>query len=87
MNQEAALMGIPVISCYPGNQLEVERFLIKEKLLYRILDSGRASDKAEEILKNRQQFHEKHSKRANKLFAKMENPAKVIASYILKYNI
>ncbi len=86
MNQEACLLGIPVISCYPGNQLEVESFLIKEKLLYRIRDPGEAADKAEEILKNRQQFHKFHSERARNLFAKMENPAQVIASYILKYN-
>lgn len=86
MNQEACLLGIPVISCYPGNQLEVERFLIKEKLLYRIKDPIKAADKTEEILKNRQKYHTVHSERANKLLAKMENPAQVITSYILEYN-
>jgi predicted glycosyltransferase len=87
MNQEACLLGVPVISCYPGNQLEVERFLIKEKLLYRIQDPIKAAEKTEEILRNRQQYHNIHSKRSSKLLAKMENPAKVIASYILKFNM
>ncbi|MFX1563506.1 MAG: DUF354 domain-containing protein [Promethearchaeota archaeon] len=85
MNQEACLLGIPVISCYPGNQLEVERFLTKEKLLYRINDPIQAADKAEDIIGKRQQYHVAHSKRAKKLLAKMENPAQVIASYILEY--
>jgi predicted glycosyltransferase len=85
MNQEAALFGVPVISCYPGQELEVEKFLIKKKLLYRIPDSALAAEKAIEILQDKQRYQMDHLRRASALFSSMENPADVIPSWVQKY--
>ncbi|MCQ8905149.1 MAG: DUF354 domain-containing protein, partial [Methanothermobacter sp.] len=38
MNREAALLGTPVISCYPGKPLSVDRFYIDNGLMYRSTD-------------------------------------------------
>jgi predicted glycosyltransferase len=84
MNQEACLLGVPVISCYPGAELEVEKFLVKEKLLYRIPDPAEAAEKAVEILRNRQRYQTAQLQRASRLLTGMENPAEVISSWILK---
>ncbi len=85
MNQEAALFGVPVISCYPGQILEVEKYLIKKKLLYRIPNPILAADKTVEILQDRQRYQMVHLRRASALFSSMENPADVIPAHVLKY--
>jgi len=84
MNQEASLLGVPVISCYPGSELEVEKFLMKQKLLYRIPEPGQAAEKAIEILQNRHRYQAVHLERASRLLTGMDNPAEVISSWILK---
>lgn len=85
MNQEAALMGIPVISCYPGNQLDTEKFLITKQLLYRVTNPNQAANMAVEILENRQKFSESHQKKAKKLMKELENPADAISSKIIRF--
>ncbi|MFX0169921.1 MAG: DUF354 domain-containing protein [Candidatus Hodarchaeota archaeon] len=85
MNQEASLLGVPVISCYPGAELETERYLIKNHLLYRIPDPVKAAKKTTEILTNRDQFLKVHKERAQKLMKQMENPVDVITTHLLAY--
>ncbi len=85
MNQEASLMGIPVISCYPGNQLDTEKFLIKKQLLYRVTNGNQAADMASKILSHRHEFFESHQKNAKKLMNELENPADVISSKIIQF--
>jgi predicted glycosyltransferase len=85
MNQEAALLGVPVISCYPGQELEVEKYLIRKKLLYRITDPRLASEKAVQILENRERYQMTHLRRASALFTSMENPADSIPSQVMQY--
>jgi predicted glycosyltransferase len=84
MNQEACLLGVPVISCYPGAELQVEKFLVKERLLYRIPEPVQAGEKAVEILHNRHRYQTTHLQRASRLLSGMENPAEVISAWILK---
>lgn len=43
MNREAAIVGTPVISCYPGQTLSVDKFYIDQKLMFR-------SNNVEEII-------------------------------------
>jgi predicted glycosyltransferase len=43
MNREAAIVGTPVISCYPGQTLSVDKFYIDQNLMFR-------SNDAEEII-------------------------------------
>ncbi len=85
MNQEAALLGTPVISCFPGNHLITDRYLAKKTLLYRLVDPVEAAQKAVEILQNRKQYLSEHNERAQKLMEQMENPAEIIFSKILAY--
>lgn len=83
MNQEASLLGVPVISCYPGGLLETEELLMEKQLLYRLPDSNQAAEKAIEIIKNKEKYLQGHHDRAQKLLKEMENPAEVISSHIL----
>ncbi len=85
MNQEASLLGIPVISCFPGDHLVTDKFLAKKKLLYRILNPDEVARKALEILSNIKEYQERHISRAQRLMQEMENPAEIIFSYISKY--
>jgi len=82
MNQEACLLGVPVISCYPGEELDIERFLSQRGLLYRLTDSKEAAGKAVEILSHRRRYQELHLRRASRLRSGMENPARFIANWI-----
>ena len=83
MNQEACLLGVPVISCYPGEKLEIERFLARQGLLYRSTNPQEAADRAVEILNRRRHYQEKHLRRSSQLRSSMENPAKFITRWIL----
>ncbi|MFX1508709.1 MAG: DUF354 domain-containing protein [Promethearchaeota archaeon] len=85
MNQEASLLGIPVISCFPGDHLATDQFLAKKKLLYRILNPDDVARKAVEILGNIKEFKDAHRKRAQKLMQEMENPAEIIYTHLLSF--
>lgn len=85
MNQEASLLGVPVISCHPGVELDIERFLIKKRLLYRLADPYKAAEKAIEILAHHDQFLQDHQARSEKLKREMENPSQVISARLIAY--
>jgi hypothetical protein len=85
MNQEASLLGTPVISCFPGDHLITDQFLAKKKLLYRILNPDKVARQALEILGNIKEYQKNHRKRAKKLMQEMENPADIISSKISTY--
>jgi predicted glycosyltransferase len=85
MNQEASILGIPVISCYPGREILTEQFLREKKLLYRFSDTEEAARKAVSILKREDHYRKLHRERAQKLRAEMENPVDVIRNYILAH--
>lgn len=85
MNQEASLLGVPVIACFPGDPLITDEYFEKEQLLYRSADPEEAARKALEILEKRQQYRKVHRQRAEKLLQQMENPIDVIFTQILGY--
>ena len=84
MNIEAALLGKPVISCFPGRTTLVERYLINVKLVYRVKDPERAVKLALNILQHAEKFLSFHKERALKILKRMENPAEVIAKELKK---
>ncbi|MDO5850882.1 MAG: DUF354 domain-containing protein [Methanobacteriaceae archaeon] len=51
MNREAALIGTPVISCYPGKQLAVDKYYEKKGLLNRSLNLNEIIELSEKLLK------------------------------------
>lgn len=50
MNREAALLGTPVISCYPGKILAVDKFYIEKGLMYHSLDPKKIVELALKLL-------------------------------------
>jgi len=83
MSAEAALLGVPVISCYPGDQTFVEKFLVRYGLIERILDPGRIAHRTIGISKSRD-FRDYYQKKSSKLRQTMEDPIRIIIQRILK---
>jgi len=81
MSAEAALLGVPVISYYPGEPTFVERFLIKYGLVERILDSGRIAQRIRAICGS-QEFREFYQRKSGRLVHSMEDPLRVIVTRI-----
>ncbi|CDG64636.1 MAG: uncharacterized protein PWQ15_1480 [Methanobacterium sp.] len=55
MNREAALLGTPVISCYPGDLLSVDSFYIERGLMKRSTHPDEIVGMARELLQNNHQ--------------------------------
>ena len=83
MSAEAALLGVPVISYYPGDQTFVEKFLVKYGLIERIFDPGRIAHRTIGISKSRE-FRDYYREKSNKLGKTMEDPIRIILQRILK---
>lgn len=84
MNAEAALLGKPVISMFPGETTYVEDYLIKNKLVIRPKNLKEAIDTIIELLMNKSLL-DLFAKRAQKLIGKLENPVVKIANYITNH--
>ncbi|MEM3589579.1 MAG: DUF354 domain-containing protein [Candidatus Bathyarchaeia archaeon] len=82
MTAEAALMGVPTISCYPSAPTFVERYLIRVGLVRRIMDPKRAAEAAAKVLRD-PSHRAKMGELASELLSKMEDPIEVIARGIL----
>ena len=82
MNAEAALLGVPTISCYPKETTHVEQFLIQEGVIHRVMNENEAIEKSKEILTSLGEFRQRHKRIAKKLSDNMENPSEVIVKYI-----
>ena len=77
MTAEAALLGIPTISCFPGGSTYVEQFLSKHGLLKRIMDAKKIVTWVSKVLAGK--ISKKESKQgAKNLMDKMEDPLEVI---------
>jgi hypothetical protein len=83
MTAEAALLGLPAISYYPGEPTFVEKFLANYGLIERFLDPGRIAQRAVAICKSRD-FHEFYRKKSTRLAESMEDPLKLIIQRIFK---
>jgi hypothetical protein len=83
MSAEAALLGVPVISHYPGDQTFVEKFLVKYGLIERILDPRRIAQRTIGISKDRE-FRDYYRRKSSKLVQTMEDPIRIILQRVLK---
>jgi len=83
MTAEAAMLGTPVISYYPGEVTFVESFLIRYGLVERILDPRRIAQRANAICKS-EEFREYFQKKSRRLMNNMEDPLRVIVQKIVK---
>jgi len=83
MTAEAALLGIPAISYYPGEPTFVDRFLTTYGLVERLHDPGRIAQRALAISRSGE-FREFYRKKAARLVRSMEDPLRVIIKRIFK---
>jgi predicted glycosyltransferase len=85
MNAEAALLGVPTISCYPKDTTQVEQFLIQEGAIHRAKNGNKAIEKAREILSSPEEYKERHKRIAERLSNTMEDPSEIIAKNIEEF--
>ena len=82
MTAEAALLGVPTISCYPGEPTLVERYLISKRLVTRLHDASRTADLVAKILED-SEIRAERERKANVLLRTMEDPVRVILRHVL----
>lgn len=83
MSAEAALLGVPTVSYYPGEQTFVEKFLVNYGLIERIFDPGRIAHRVMAISRSRE-FLEFYRKKSSRLVNGMEDPLRVITRHVLR---
>ncbi len=74
MTAEAALLGIPTFSCYPGKPYIIEKYLIRNKLVTREVNPKKAIRKILETLAVAKQTKEINSEIARRLVKTFEDP-------------
>jgi hypothetical protein len=82
MTAEAAMLGVPAISCFPAEPTIVEKYLIKEKLVSRITNPESALRKIIQILSDVENIRKSSELRAKELVSKMEDPIEIIIKHI-----
>ena len=86
MTAEAALLGVPTISIYPGEPTFVEKYLTKIGLVYRSLDPRRVVDASTKMMSD--VHFQKMYRRSSKRFLKsMEDPIAVIYKSLTKLEV
>lgn len=85
MNIEAALLGIPTFSFYPGTSTYIEKFLFRKGLLKKVVNPKDLTRRVAKTLKNLDKVKKVYSLKAKKLVLNMEDPAKVIVKTIFTY--
>jgi hypothetical protein len=81
MSAEAALMGVPTISCYPSEPTYVDKYLFKLKLAERVLSVDRAVDRVHRFLVD-PKLAIRQKEKADRVLAKMEDPLQVIMTHL-----
>lgn len=85
MTTEAALMGIPTVSCGTIPHNYVEKFLVRKGLVYKPPSPEGAVAKIGDILENLEAYQSRHKPKAEALLSGMENPLdrilKVVSSF------
>ena len=84
MSAEAALMGIPTISCYPGDPYIIENYLIEKGLINRETSEKKLFKKVMNMLKNYCQYKKETTEKSTSLIETFEDPIEVIVNEIEK---
>jgi predicted glycosyltransferase len=84
MTAEAALLGVPTFSCYPGKSFLIEEFLVRKRLVTREADWRKARAKILEILKDTNSARKVQLTRATELTDSFEDPIDVIVRAVEK---
>jgi predicted glycosyltransferase len=81
MNAEAALMGVPTISCFPSKPTYVDKYLFRLHLVERSLSSHKIVRRVRRFLTDRR-LAETQKKKADRVLASMDDPLRVITNYL-----
>jgi len=81
MSAEAALMGVPTISCYPSEPTYVDKYLFKHKLAQRVLSVDRAVARVRRFLTD-PKLAIRQKEKADRALAKMEDPLQIIMTHL-----
>jgi predicted glycosyltransferase len=84
MTAEAALLGVPTFSCYPGKPFLIEKFLISKRLITREANWRKTNIRILQILKDPKNAREVRLARAKELTDSFEDPVEVIMKTIEK---
>jgi hypothetical protein len=82
MTSEAALLGVPTFSCYPGKPYLIEKYLLSKGLTIRETSPEKLTRKILETLDNLSVAKEKQREKAEKLTSTFEDPIEVITKTI-----
>ncbi len=82
MNTEAALLGVPAISCYPAEPSFIESFLINEGLIIRETSPESVVKLILKMLEDPASLRKRQTERARKLTERFEDPLEVIVGVV-----
>jgi predicted glycosyltransferase len=84
MTAEAALLGIPTFSCYPGRPSLIEKYLIDKRLVIREQRWRTLEDKVLQALRSIDTLRKTQSAKAKELTDSFEDPIEVVVKAIEK---
>jgi len=84
MSTEAALLGTPTFSCYPGEPTLIEKYLVKRGLIIRERTLQETADRIIDILSMDEAAKKAQVEKARRLVEGFEDPAKVIKEKITR---
>jgi len=84
ITQEAAILGVPAISCYLG-ELWCDDYLEEKGLLYKARTPEEAAEISIKILKNLKDYLKKHKELAKKELQKMDDPIELFAKVVFEF--
>ncbi|MBS7644166.1 DUF354 domain-containing protein [Candidatus Bathyarchaeota archaeon] len=85
MTAEAALLGVPTISCYPAELTYVDKYLLREGLITHSTDPEKIVRRILQILTDPEAFRRIQKAKAQKLISEMEDPIDVIMRALEPY--
>jgi predicted glycosyltransferase len=85
MTAEAALMGVPTITCFPGSPTLVDEYLAGQGLVWRIVESEKAARKATQVIENFEEVRREQRARAGTTMSSMQDPIDVIVETVEKF--
>jgi predicted glycosyltransferase len=85
MSAEAALLGVPTFSCYPGEPVLIQRYLTKKKLLTRETDPDTLVSRILATLNNIDSEKKRQSARVQRLVRNFEDPIEIVTREVEKF--
>jgi predicted glycosyltransferase len=85
MTAEAALLGVPSFSCYPGEPTIVEHFLVRERLVQRQTHPEVMVKRIAHVLGDLDRYRKIGKARATRLISRMEDPVEKIKKTVAEY--